>query len=85
MKTYKLTFPCQFVDIDGNMVDGERTVMFTNKEELIEYLSGDVNGDNYGSSLLRIREHDIKLYEEVGRMCNHMVKLLKQNMVGKQK
>ena len=72
---YKLTIPCQSTDVNGNIVDEETTVVFDSKEEVIEFLSGDCDGDNFGSSLLRIRSYDNKLYEEVGRTCNHIVNI----------
>lgn len=76
MNTYKLTVPCTVVDINGNTVNTEKMIVFTNKEELLEYISGDTDGDNYGSGLINIRKYDNKLYEEVGRMCNHITHLL---------
>ena len=73
---YKLTFPCEVTDINGNVVNTEKTIMFSNKEELLEYISGDTDGDNYGSGLLRIRKYDNNLYTQLGKTCNHIAHLL---------
>lgn len=75
MNTYKLTMPCTKVDINGNITDSETTVMFDNKDELIQYLSGDTDGDEYGSSLSKIQKFDKELYREIGLMCNHLTRL----------
>lgn len=72
MAMYKLTFPCELIDINGNIVNTEQTVVFDNKEELLEYVSGDTDGDNYGSGLVRIRKYDNDLYARIGKMCNHI-------------
>ncbi|MBP5423857.1 MAG: hypothetical protein J6Y78_15580 [Paludibacteraceae bacterium] len=69
---FKLTFSCKLTDINGNIVDTEKTVVFDNKEELIEFMSGDTDGDNYGSSLIRIKEYDNELYTQIGKVCNHI-------------
>jgi len=73
---FKLTAPATIIDINGNTVDTEKVVIFSNKEELLEYVSGDTDGDNYGSSLIRIKEYDNELYAQVGKMCNRLVHLL---------
>ena len=83
MGTYKLTFPCILTDVNGNVVNTEKTVVFDDKEELIEYLSGDTDGDNHGSSLLRIKDFDKKLYEDIGGMCNIISHLLLQEEINK--
>lgn len=80
MNTYKLTVPCTVVDINGNTVNKETTLVFANKEELISYLSGDTDEDEYGCGLINIRKYNNKLYEEVGRMCNHMSYLLGESI-----
>ena len=72
---FKLTTPVTIIDVNGNSNETERTFVFSNKEELIEFISGDTDGDNYGSSLLKFRQYDNKLYEEVGRICNHITYL----------
>ena len=79
MKTYKLTSPYTVVDIDGNIVNTEKTLIFTSKEELISYLPGDTDGDKYGCGLINIRKYDNKLCEEVGRMSKHMSYLLAES------
>lgn len=76
MSMYKLTAPCKIVDINGNIVDKEDVILFDNKAELIEYVTGDTDGDAYGSGLLRIRECDKDLYAKVGKMCNYITHLL---------
>ena len=73
---YKLTFPCEVTDINGNVVNTEKTVVFSNKEELLEYISGDTDGDNYGSGLLRIRKYDNNFYTQLGKTCNHIAHLV---------
>ena len=85
MGIYKLTSPCTMIDINGNLVDAEKMVIFDNKKELIEYLHGDVDGDNYGSGLLRIKDCDEKLYKEIGRMCNRISYLLQQEKTNSEK
>lgn len=79
MAIYKLTFPCTLVDITGNVVNTEKTIVFDNRKELIEYLSGDTDGDSYGSSLIRIKDFDKKLYEDIARMCNQILYLHQQD------
>lgn len=75
---YKLTSTCKQIDIDGNIIDAEQTVIFSSKESLIEYLSGDHDGDNYGSGLIRILEQDAKLYPQIGKICNSIVRTIER-------
>jgi len=83
MSVYKFTFPCKLKDVNGNIVDAEKFVVFDNKEELLEYISGDMDGNNYGSGLLRIRKHDEDFYTKVGKMCNRIAYLLWRENVSK--
>lgn len=76
---YKLTFPCKSTDVNGDIVNTERTVVFDNKEELLEYVSGDTDGDKYGSGLLHILKYDNDLYAQVGKMCNRVAYLLRES------
>lgn len=69
---YKLTIQAKVKDIKDNITDKEVVIEFNNKEELIEFLSNDMDGDNYGSSLVRIRKYDDDLYTFLGKMCNHI-------------
>ena len=82
---YKLTLPCKLIDVNGNIVNTEQTIIFDNREELLEYVSGDTDGDNYGSGLLRIRRYDNDLYAQVGKMCNHIAHLLWRENTSKER
>ena len=73
---FKLTTPVTVIDVNGNSKEAERTFVFDNKEELIEFISGDTDGYNYGSSLIRIKEYDNELYTQVGKVCNYISCLL---------
>lgn len=73
MAMFKLTAPVTIIDVNGNSNETEQTIVFSNREELIEFISGDTDGDVYGSSLIHIKEYDNELYTQVGKMCNHIV------------
>ncbi len=58
MNNYKLTFPCTLIDINGNVADTENIIIFSNEENLISFLSGDTDDDNYRYGLINVRKYD---------------------------